>query len=227
MKTNDVKEAMLQNGFSDELFEEFKNSLKHVPKGNRSQHLYTFAYEIAMEEDCFEGALEMIRYAMDFCENSWVDFMRAYKNLAAIYESRGMYAEAYEAYSSALGAVPEEQRADYIASISVRMIKAHLHTVNFSYTPHLRELYGAVLQMGDFEAEFREVIYYTAIAEMLISQNDANKEAYSRAKARALEALCEEKRSAMDVILARHKYKSEAYATKSSVNFLKKSKWKE
>ena len=84
MKIAEVKEAMLKEGFSAELFEEFKLSLQRSPKSQRSGHLYTFAYEIATEKGCFEGAVEMIRYALEACENSWVDNMRAYHALADI-----------------------------------------------------------------------------------------------------------------------------------------------
>jgi len=224
MKIDEVKKEILQKGFSEELFEELKVSLKRSPKSQRSQHLYTFAYEIATEKGCFEGALEMIRYAIDFCENSWIDFMRAYENLAAIYECREMWVETYEAYFSALGAVPEEQKANYAAGISVRMMKAHLHAAKFSHTPLLRELYEAASGLDGLEAGFREVIYYTAIAEMIIFKNDKDKEAYACAREKALEALYGEKASSADNILARHKYKNEAKATKASINFLKKLK---
>ncbi len=224
MKIGEVKEAMLQKGFSEELFEEFKNSLKQVPKRNRSQHLYTFAYEIATEKGDFDGAVKMIRYALDFCENSWVDVMRAHDGLAAIYESREMYAEAYDAYAAELEAIPEEHKKSYTASISVRMMKAYLHAKKFSYTLRLRELYEAASAVDGLEAGFRRVIYYTAIAEMIISAEDGNREVYDRARARALDALGGEKNTVTDIILARHKYKNEARATKASLNFLKKSK---
>ncbi|MBQ9745916.1 MAG: hypothetical protein IJW21_03760 [Clostridia bacterium] len=224
MKITEVKEAMLENGFSDELFEEFKKALKRVPKGNRSGHLYTFAHEIAGRKNGFEGALKMINYVLEIPENHWVHNMRAYHALADIYESREMYAEAHDAYASALSAVPEEQRQDYTASISVRMMKVYLHIVNFSYTPHLRELYEAAQGVDGLEAGFRGVIYYTAIAEMIVSRHDGDKEAYSRAKSRALDALYGENASPVDIILARHRYKNEAHATDASICFLKKAK---
>ena len=224
MKIAEVKEAMMKKGFSDELFEEFKAALGRVPKRNRSQHLYTFAYEIATEKDCFKGAIEMIRYALKACENSCVDVMRAYNNLAAIYESREMYAEAYDAYASELESIPEEHRESYTAGISVRMMKAHLHAAKFQYTPCLCELYEASKGTSDFEAGFRAVIYYTAIAEMIISRHGGDAPAYAEAKKKALDALGGEKTTVMDTILARHKYKNEAGATEASLDFLKKSK---
>jgi hypothetical protein len=226
MKISEVKEAMLKNGFSDELFEEFKLALKRVPKGNRSQQLYTFACEIVDVKNGFEGALKMIRYALECPETHWVYNMGAHECLARIYESREMYAEAYDAYAAELESIPEDHRESYNASVSVRMMKAYLHSVNFQYTPRLRELYEAYIGVDGLEAGFRGVIYYTAIAEMIVSAQDGDKEAYARAKARALDALYGEKPSATDIILARHKYKNEANATDDSIKFLNKSKWK-
>ena len=224
MKINEVKEAMLKEGFSDELFEEFKLALGRVPKRNRSGHITAIAYEIATEKGCFDGAVEMIRYALEACESSWVDTMGAYECLARIYESREMYAEAYEAYAAELEAIPEEHRESYTASVSVRMMKAHMHAVKFKYTNHLRELYEASLGVNGLEAGFRSVIYYTAIAEMIIASEDGKMEAYSRAKARAQSALCGEESSPVDMILARHRYKNEASATDASIKFLKKAR---
>jgi hypothetical protein len=137
-----------------------------------------------------------------------------------------MYTEAYDAYSAELESIPKEHRESYNASVSVHMMKAYLHSVNFQYTPRLRELYKAWLGVDGLEAGFRGVIYYTAIAEMIVSAQDGDKEAYARAKARALDALYGEKPSATDIILARHKYKNEANATDDSIKFLNKSKWK-
>ena len=226
MKIGEVKEAILRNGFSDELFEELKISLKRSPKAQRSRHLYTFAYELATEKDDFDGATKMICYAINFCENSWVDLMRAYENSALIYEVEGLYKEAYEAYASALGSVPEEHRSSYIGDLSIRMMKAYLHMSGFSYTPHLRELYEASREISEFAAGFRAVIYYTAIAEMIISRHGGDAPAYAEAKKKALDALGGEKTTVMDIILARHKYKSEAGASAASIKFLNRSKWK-
>ena len=226
MKIGEVKEAILRNGFSDELFEELKISLKRSPKAQRSQHLYTFAYELATEKDDFDGATKMICYAINFCENSWVDLMRAYENSALIYEVEGLYKEAYEAYASALGSVPEEHKSSYIGDLSIRMMKAYLHMSGFSYTPHLRELYEASREISEFAAGFRGVIYYTSIAEMIIAANDGDKDAYAAAKGRALDTINDEESTATDIILARHKYKSEAGTTAASIKFLNRSKWK-
>lgn len=225
MKIAEVKEAMLKNGFSDELFEEFKLALKRVPKGNRSQQLYTFACEIVDVKNGFEGALKMIRYALECPETHWAYNMGAHECLARIYESREMYAEAYDAYAAELESIPEDHREGYNASVSVRMMKAYLHSVNFQYTPRLRELYKASLGVDGLEAGFCGVIYYIAIAAMIISAEDGDKEAYACAKSRAQEALYGENASTVDLILARHNYKNEAGTTDASIKFLKKSRW--
>ena len=135
-----------------------------------------------------------------------------------------MYAEAYDAYESELESIPEQHRESYTAGISVRMIKAYLHVVNFKYTSRLRELYEAAAGVDGLEAGFRSVIYYTAIAEMIISAEDGNKEAYRIARSRAQSALDGEKISPVDLILASHKYKNEAQATDASINFLRRAK---
>jgi hypothetical protein len=110
--------------------------------------------------------------------------------------------------------------------VKIGEVKEAILRNGFSYTPHLRELYEASREISEFAAGFRGVIYYTSIAEMIIAANDGVKDAYAAAKGRVLDAINDEESTATDIILARHKYKSEAGATAASIKFLNMSKWK-
>ena len=84
MKLAELEEKMMAEGFSEELFLQFREGLKRVRGNyNKCQHCYLTAYGLKAKD--FEAAIRMIRYGLENFAELWVDFSRSYDMLARIY----------------------------------------------------------------------------------------------------------------------------------------------
>ncbi|MBQ4509510.1 MAG: tetratricopeptide repeat protein [Clostridia bacterium] len=222
MKITEIEEQLELNGFSEDLFSEFKAALRRVPKSSRCQHCYTTACELQAND--FLGAIKMIEYGLSDCDTDYIDLMRSYLNLGIIYESNEKYIEAKEAYKNALKAT--QDKSGYLSSLSMNILRMELHINDFSYTEELSALYNDVCEADTFEKEMRYFIFYGSIAKMIISEHNGDMTSYLCAYNSAVSALDGSAVNAIDKILNKHKFKNEAKATDASIEYLRKAKSK-
>ena len=222
VKISEIENIIEQGNFSEKIFADFQTALKRVPKKLRCQHCYTMAYHL--KEKRPQDGVRLIQFGLANYESDWVDQMRAYQNLGGIYETCGDYPSAKTAYEQALAAVPDEQKEDYLPSLSMNALRAELHCSAFSYSEYLDELYQAVVQADEFQAAFRSFSFYRAIAELIIAKEQGDLEMQKQAYNAAMLAMDGDRVTGMDLLLRRHRYKDDARATKQAIAFLKRNK---
>lgn len=220
VKISQIEAVLCRGDITDENISAFKTALRRVPKAARCQHCYTTAVSFPKEE--WEAAVALIRYGLETCECCWVDRMRAYSNMADVYERSGDYAGALEAYQNALDAVEDTVHEDYAPSLAADMLRVELHLSGFVYTDRLRQYYDLAIQEDDFEASFKHRVFYRAVAEMLIFSHEGKRAEAEAAYSRAKEVLSPSHLGPVTAILMRHRYLDHARATKEAVWFLKR-----
>ena len=221
LKISEIESKMEQGYFSEQLFAEFQTALKRVPKKLRCQHCYTTAYYLKDKRP--KDGIRLIQFGLENYESDWVDQMRAHQNLGGIYESCKDYPSAKSAYEQALATVPDDFKNDYLPDLSMDILRAELHCSGFAYSEYLGELYQAVMQADEFEAEFRSFSFYRAIAELIIAKKNGDLAMQKQAYHAAMLALDGDRVTGMDWLLRRHKYVDDARATKQAIDFLKKN----
>ena len=219
MKIADVEEKLTKEGFSEELFLEFQSAIKRVPKASRSQHCYTLAYELSTHS--LDGAIRLIEYGLNHCENTWQDQLRSYLNLGIIYENSFDYPNAKTAYQNALSAIPDTQQYNYVSYLSMNVLRTTLHINQFTYSREIETLYHTVCNADEFESNFRHFIFYKAIARMIVSANNQDPISHRAAYKDALNAVELSILNPLDAILSKHQYNNEAKATKEALEYLK------
>lgn len=221
MKIADVEKKLIDEGFSDELFEEFKMSLRRVPKSNRSQHCYITAYSLYAKQKDTEGALKIIECGALFLDDAhWIDSMRLHLNLGIIYLGAKQYQNAKEAFERAFEAVPEDKKASYEAHISLDILIAELHCANFQYTDRIKELFISICKADEFEAGFARHIFYRSVAGMIIAEHENLIDDFKVLYGIASRIIDGEHRGFVDKILKRHRCANSAGATKEALTYL-------
>ena len=171
-----------------------------------------------------QDGVRLIQFGLANYESDWVDQMLAYQNLGGIYETCGDYPSAKTAYEQALAAVPDEQKEDYLPSLSMEILRVLVHCDRFVYSERLEELYQAILLADEFEAAFRSFAFYRAIAELIIAKEQGDLGMQKQAYNVAMLAMDGDRVTGMDLLLRRHRYKDDARATKQAIAFLKQNK---
>ena len=137
MKIAEVEKLITENGLSDELFEEFKESLKRVPKNLRCQHCYITAYNLRIKKankkqkrKNFEDALKMIEYGIENHPERDLYLRLAYEHMGMAYGDAGEYVKAKAALQTAYSIAGDSSAyTPYFAYLIVRM---ELHCSKFS-----------------------------------------------------------------------------------------------
>ena len=226
MKIADVEKLIETNGLTDELFDEFKKSLKRVPKGSRCQHCYLTAYNLRSTNKSkknLNDAVRLIEYGIEnHTENDF--YMRAaYEHLGMAYSALGEYEKAKSSLRYAASIVSDAPT--YIPYYAYLIVRMELHCNNFTYTPYLEELYGQMLTADTFEAERRVNIFYRALTEIIIADKNNDKNAKKSACKKALDALDSKKPNILDRIFKRQKATqlNVVNATQEAIDFLYKN----
>ena len=238
LKIAEVENLIITEGFSEELFEEYKLSLKRVPKLMRCQHCYITAYELRISggdenqrRKKYEDALRLIQYGIDHhLENvNLEDHPAAKFYLRMVYEHMGMAYGDHGEYEKAKFYLQKAAVTDnspgmepYFASLIIRM---ELHCSHFTYTPYLQELYDKMLKVNDFAFNLRKNIFYRSLAEIIIANKNKDKKAKIIACNNALKAFGIETSSDTDRILKKHKalFALMVNPSDEAMNFLKEN----
>lgn len=222
MKLSEIKERIRQGEFSEELFAEFQTALKRVPEDLRCQHCYTTAYDLRNTDP--QNAIRMIRYGLDSFACSWIDRMRANRNLGLIYEGCKDYTAAREAFEIALSSIPEEKQEFYRPTLSMDILRAQLHCSKFEFTEYAEALYRAAMKADSFTAAFRHFIFYRSIMEIILAKRNHDPAAQAVACRNALLALDCDNVTAMDRLLLQKHHKDDAHATEEALAFLSENR---
>lgn len=230
MKIAEVEELIKRDGLSDELFEEFKLSLKRVPKILRCQHCYITAYHLRTKKagkrqkrKNFEDAVKLIEYGIESHPEKDLYLRLAYEHLGMAYGDAGEYEKAKSALQTAYSIVADEPH--YIPYFSYLIVRMELQCCKFSYTPYLQELYEGMLMADKFESERRTNIFNRSLTEIIIAEHNGDKNAKKLACERAFDALDLSKANMLDGIFKRHRALDiiAVKTTKEALKFLKKS----
>ncbi|MGN0485669.1 MAG: hypothetical protein ACI4GB_00380 [Acutalibacteraceae bacterium] len=221
MRIAEIEKKLSQDDCSDEMIKEFISALKRVPRTHRCQHCYATA--VSMNPRFFEQAIALIHYGLEFCDR-WSDEMRAYCNMAIIYENHNDYPNALLSYDKALNAIPPDIMTSYIPVYSSYMLRAEMHINHFEYTDQLRHYYDLSGQADEFSQSFLKTMFYRALAEIIIFSHDGNISEMKNALEKADSMLCPNYTGPLTALLKRKGYIETIGATKESIRFLKKAK---
>ena len=230
MKIADVEALIEKNGLSDELFEEFKTSLKRVPKILRCQHCYITAYRLRtgkaakrQKRKNFEDALRLIEYGIENHPETDLYLRSAYEHMGMAYGDAGEYEKAKASLQTAYSIVGES--AAYTPYFSYLIARKELHCSDFTYTPYLQELYNGMQKADRFEAERRINIFNRCLVEMILADRNKDKDAKRRVCETAWKVLGRRDTNVLDGIFKRHKATelNSVKATKEAIAFLKKN----
>lgn len=218
MKIAEVEKLIESEGLSEQLFEEFKLSLKRVPKLMRCQHCYITAYNLRISKGDEkqrrknnEDALRLIQFGIDHhLENVKPEdhpaanfYLRmAYEHMGMAYGAHGEYEKAKSCLQQAAIIENSPRYESYFAYLIVRM---ELHCSHFTYTPYLQELYDKMLKANEFDANLRKNLFYRSLVEIIIANKNKDKNAKKIACNNALRAFGIETTSKADRILKKHK----------------------
>lgn len=210
MKIKEVEELIITNGFSEELFEEFKFSLRRVPAVLRCQHCYLTADKLRVaktdeiqKKKNFEGAIRMMEYGIEnHTENDY--YMRAaHQYMGEAYREAGNFEKAkfYLQKTSTIEYGPK-----MISYYAYRLARVELYANHFRYTPYLEELYEQMSsEDDDLFANLRRSIFYRSLVEIIIAKKNKDRRAKKIACENAMNALRGKTMSETDRILQRHK----------------------
>ena len=230
MKIAEVEELIVQNGLSDELLEEFKLSLKRVPKILRCQHCYITAYNLRIKKaskkqkrKSFEDALRLIEYGIENHPERDLYLRLAYEHMGMAYGDAGEYEKAKVALQTACEIAGDS--AAYTPYFAYLLVRMELPCSKFSYTPYLQELYDKMLLADKFESERRVNIFNRSLTEIIIAEHNGDEKAKKLACERAFEALDIRNPNVLDNVFVRHKalHLNTVSTTKEALKFLKKS----
>ncbi len=222
MKIAEIEDKLIKGNISDEIIDQFKTALKRVPCSHRCQHCYTTA--VAFNERYLEQAVELIQYGLQYCD-SWSDKMRAYHNLAIIYENSKDYRNALYSYKNALDAIPEEHKSSgYFTEYSAHLMRVEMHKNNFQYTDDLRKYYERAIQADSFSRAFIKKAFYEAVAESIIFKHDGKRAETKNALVKAKAMLSPKYHGSLTALLKRHKYTETVGATEEVLSYLKLNK---
>ena len=228
MKIAEAEELIVSEGLSDELFAEFKQALKRVPKNQRCQHCYIVAYELRTKQTDkrrrrknFKDAVALIEYGIENHPERDTCLRMAYEHLGMAYGD----AEEYESAKIHLQTARSIAGDGYIPYFAYLIVRMELHAADFTCTPHLRELYGQMLDADEFQASRRINIFYRSLTEIVIANESGDREAKKSACERALSALEADKFNPLDGIFMRHRAAdlNKVRVTKKALAFLKKN----
>ena len=220
MKLDEIKDNLTRGDCSPELLTAFKTALRRAPKTQRAQHCYTTA--AAMPACRFPQAVELIEYSLTL-EGSWLDRMRAYANLADLYEKRGDYVNALDNHQKSLAAVESDKRDAYAADSAARMLVCQLHLDDFTYSEELHRLYNQSLKLDNFSRSFQKCLFYMSLAEILLFQHDGDLPAAQAAHKKASAMLQPGYQGPLTALLKRKNYMESTGATKEARAFLKRA----
>ncbi len=226
MKIADVEKLIETKGLTDELFVEFKKSLKRVPKGSRCQHCYLTAYNLRntnKNRKNLNDAVRLIEYGIENHTENDFYLQTAYEHLGMAYSALGEYEKAKSSLKFAASVVSDNPT--YIPYYAYLIVRMELHCSNFTYAPYLQELYEQMLTADTFEAERRVNIFYRALTEIIIADKNNDRSWKKIACERALEALNSRKPNVLDRIFIRHKasHLNTVNATQEAIDFLYKN----
>jgi tetratricopeptide (TPR) repeat protein len=218
LKIAEVEKLIETNGLSEELFEEFKLSLKRVPALLRCQHCYITAYHLRtsktneeQREKNYEDAFRLIEYGIEIHpkqvpknQKSADFYLRAaYEHMGMAYGDIGNYELAkFNLQKASTIEEPSKTMDIYWAYLIVRM---ELHCSHFTYTPYLQELYDKMLMADEFAFNLRKNLFYRSLVEIIIANKNKDKKAKRIACNNALRAFGIETTSNTDKILKKHK----------------------
>lgn len=231
MKIAEVEKLIVRDGLSDNLFEEFKLSLKRVPKLLRCQHCYITAYELRIKKASkkqkrknFENALKLIEYGIENHPERDLYLRLAYEHMGMAYGDAGEYEKAKTALQTAYSIVGDSA-AYYTPYFAYLLVRMELHCSRFSYTPYLQELYDKMLLADKFESERRVNIFNRSLTEIIIAEHNGDEKAKKLACERAFEVLDIRNPNVLDNIFVRHKalHLNTVNTTKEALRFLKKA----
>lgn len=218
MKIAEVKQLIETNGLSEELFEEFKLSLRRVPALKRCEHCYITAYHLRISDadeerrkKNYEDAFRLIEYGIEIHPRQVPENQRAanyylraaYEHMGMAYGDIGNYALAKLNLQKA--SVIEEYSPIMEAHFAHLIARMELHISHFTYTPYLEELYEKMLMADEFSANLRKNLFYRSLVEIIIANKNKDKKAKRIACNHALSALGIGIISDTDRILKKHK----------------------
>lgn len=226
MKISEIEKLIESSGLTDENFEEFKLSLKRVPKAMRCQHCYLTAYKLRTAGNNpknIKDAVRLIEYGIENHPDNDFFMRTAYEHLGMFFAALGEYEKAKNALKAA--ADISEDNTTYISYYAFLIVRMELQCSNFTYTPYLDDLYKMMLTADPFEAERRVNAFYRALTEVVIAEKSNDKSAKKIAAANAFEALTSRKPSRLDKIFKRHgaSHLNTVNATPEAIEFLYKN----
>ncbi len=220
MKIAEIKDKLIKGHISDETIDQFKTALDRVPYSRRCQHCYTTA--VTFDTRYCDRAIELINYGLQYCD-SWSDKMRAYHNLAIIYENSKDYRNALCSYKNALEAIPDEHKSfGYFTEYSAYLMRVEMHINDFQYTDDLRKYYESAIQADSFSRAFIKKAFYEAVAETIIFKHDGKQAETKKALDKAKAMLSPKYHGSLTALLKRHKYTETVGATEEVLSYLKK-----
>ena len=219
MKLREIEEALIQGNCAPDMLDQFKAALRRAPTNMRPQHCYTVAAQ--MPQRCFPTAIELIEYGLTL-EGTWLDQMRAYANLAGLYEKRADYQYAKTYYQLALDTVEADRRSTYAPDFAARMLVCQLHMDGFSYSDEVRRLYEEAQKLNDFSRSFQKNLFYCALAEIILSRRDGDLPAAREACVRARAMLRPDFEGPLTALLRRNHYTESTGAIREARAFLRR-----
>ncbi|MBQ7981296.1 MAG: hypothetical protein IJ305_06800 [Oscillospiraceae bacterium] len=182
-KIDELKNKIIQNGMTNEDFEEFKLLLRRTHNDFlRNQHCYTTAVSLPKENS--DQAIKLIQYGLEtFVNDGWLGKYRAYSNLAEIYYKTEHYNEAYQALQKAID-FSNDSNEDYRIECAIDLLWMKIHIDNFEYSNELEDYYNLYQKASEFSKAFINNQFKITLAEIIImlhyEKYECAKQAYNK-----------------------------------------------
>ena len=219
-KIEELKKKIIQEGMTDEDFEQFKVLLRRTPGDFlKNQHCYTTAVSLSKENA--DQAIRLIEYGLEtFSDDDLLGKQRAYTCLADVYYKINQYNKAYSSLKKAQGVAATEGNRLYV-SCEMDMLWMKMHVDSFEYSEELEVLYSSCQKECEFTKALLNNQFKMTVAEIIIMLHHGRKNQAVDLYNKAVEMTDSEYKGALAGVLKKHKASESLDITEQAFEYLK------
>lgn len=217
-KIEELEKKLINNGMTEEDFEEFKRLLKRVRDNFlKRQHCYSTAIQLPRENS--SDAIRLIEYGLMNFEDSWYSTYTSYRFMGDIYSDINQYENAYCCYEQALDALGENKQS-YIENLASDLFWMRLHIDEFEFSDEFERYFTIFMNADNFTKALINNEYVVAIGELVHAIYSDNVDMIKVVYDKTMRILEPGYKGKLHDILKKHKYTEKLHVTSESLDFL-------